>query len=109
MKDVCAWYREHYGGFVLSTSSTREVALIEFGALVDPYPLVEYMVGGLRMVMLKRFVLVKGAVGNLEDLALNLNKYKFQIPPPPFPLHSCPASKVPTQEEAGVHSIEEAR
>lgn len=38
MKDVCAWYREHYGGFVLSTSSTREVALIEFGALVDPYP-----------------------------------------------------------------------
>lgn len=60
VKGVCAWYREHYGGFELSASPTREVALIELGDLDDPYPLVEYMVGGLRMVMLKRFVIVKG-------------------------------------------------
>lgn len=60
VKDVCAWYREHYSGFELSASPTREVALIELGDLVDPYPLVAYMVGGLRMVMLKRFVIVKG-------------------------------------------------
>lgn len=60
VKDVCAWYREHYGGFELSASPTREVALIELGDLVDPYPLVENMVGGLRMVMLKRLVIVKG-------------------------------------------------
>ena len=60
VRDVCAWYREHYGGFELSASPTREVALIEHGDLEDPYPLVEYSVGGLRMVMLKRFVIVKG-------------------------------------------------
>ncbi|XP_035848765.1 uncharacterized protein LOC118493311 [Sander lucioperca] len=59
VKDVCAWYREHYGGFELSASPTREVALIELEDLVDPYPLVEYMVRGLRMVMLKRFIIVK--------------------------------------------------
>ena len=44
---------------------------------------------------------IKGAVGNLEereDLALNLNKYNFQIPPPPSPLLSCPASKVPPKK-----------
>ena len=49
----------------------------------------------------------KGAVGNLEereDLALNLNKYNFQIPPPPSPLLSCPASTVPPREEAAVHA-----
>lgn len=60
VRGVCAWYREHYGGFELSASPTREVALIEVGDLEDPYPLVEYIVGGLRMVMLKKFVIVKG-------------------------------------------------
>lgn len=43
-----------------SASPTREVAFIELGYLEDPYPLVEYTVRGLRMVMLKRFVNVKG-------------------------------------------------
>lgn len=68
-----------------------------------------------------KFQFLKDAVGNLEereDLALNLNKYNFQIPPPPSPLLSCPASKVPPREEAGawraldargVHAIDEAR
>lgn len=48
VQDLCAWYREHYGGFELTASPTREVALIELGDLEDPYPLVEYIVGGLR-------------------------------------------------------------
>ncbi|KAL6457318.1 hypothetical protein MHYP_G00342810 [Metynnis hypsauchen] len=60
VRGVCAWYREHYGGFELSESPTREVGLIELGDLEDPYPLVEYIVAGLRMVILKRFFLVKG-------------------------------------------------
>ena len=49
----------------------------------------------------------KAAVGNFEereDLASNLKKYNCQIPPPPSPLHSCPASKVPPPEEADVHA-----
>lgn len=38
VKDVCAWYREHYGGFELSASPTGEVALIELGDSEDPIP-----------------------------------------------------------------------
>lgn len=60
VRGVCAWYREHFGGFELSDLPTREVGLIELGDLEDPYPLVEYIVAGLRMVILKRFVIVKG-------------------------------------------------
>ncbi|XP_034087444.1 uncharacterized protein LOC117556249 isoform X1 [Gymnodraco acuticeps] len=59
VKDACAWYREHYGAFELSASPNTEVAVIELADLVDPYPLVDYMVGSLRMVMLKRFIIVK--------------------------------------------------
>ena len=47
----------------------------------------------------------KAAVGNFEereDLASNLKKYNFQIPP--SPLHSFPASKVPPPEEADVRT-----
>lgn len=60
VKDVCAWYREHFGAFELSALPASKVARIELGDLADPYPLVEYMVGGLCMVMLKRFIIVKG-------------------------------------------------
>ena len=48
----------------------------------------------------------KAAVGNFEergDLASNLKKYNFHIPPPSSPLHSCPASKVHPPEEADEH------
>lgn len=38
---------------------TPEVALIELGDLEDPFPLMQYIVGGLCMVMLKRFIIVK--------------------------------------------------
>lgn len=47
MKGLCSWYREHFGGFELSATPTREVTLIELGDLADPYPLVDYMVGGM--------------------------------------------------------------
>lgn len=60
VRGVCAWYREHFGSFELTASPTREVALIELADIEDPYPLVEYTVGGLHMVVLKRFVIVKG-------------------------------------------------
>lgn len=60
MRGVCAWYREHFGCFELSASPTRDVGLIGLDDIEDPYPLVEYTVAGLRMVMLKRFVIVKG-------------------------------------------------
>lgn len=60
VRGVCAWYREHFGSFELSASPTREVALIELDDMEDPYPLVEYTVAGLRLVMLKRFIIVKG-------------------------------------------------
>lgn len=60
VRDLCSWYREHYGGFELSASPTSEIAIIQLGDLEDPYPLVDYIVGGLRMVMLKRFIIVKG-------------------------------------------------
>lgn len=38
VKHECAWYREHFGGFELSASTTTEVGLIEFGNSEDPYP-----------------------------------------------------------------------
>lgn len=60
VRGLCSWYREHFGGFELSASPTREIAIIELGDLEDPYPLVDYIVGGLRMVMLKRFIIIKG-------------------------------------------------
>jgi hypothetical protein len=58
-QEECAWYREHFGAFELSASTTTEVGLIELGNVEDPYPLVEYMVGGLRMVTLKDLSLSK--------------------------------------------------
>lgn len=60
VKPLCAWYREHYRGFELTALPTTEVALIELGDLKDPYPLVDYMVRGLRMVCLRRFIIIKG-------------------------------------------------
>lgn len=60
VKDECAWSREHFGAFELSASTPTEVGLNELGNLEDPYPLFEYMVGGLRMAMLKRFIIVRG-------------------------------------------------
>lgn len=60
VKDFCVWYREHYRAFELSASPTREVTLIELGELKDPYPLVDYLIGGVRVTTLKRFILVEG-------------------------------------------------
>ncbi|KAL4006537.1 all-trans-retinol 3,4-desaturase [Sarotherodon galilaeus] len=65
VRELCSWYREHYGGFELSTPSTRELAIIELGDLEDPYPLADYIVEGLRLVMLKRFIIVKGKFSSI--------------------------------------------
>lgn len=60
VKPLCTWYREHYRGFELTALPNTEVALIELGDFKDPYPLVDYMVGGLRMVSLRRFIIIEG-------------------------------------------------
>ncbi|MGL5102341.1 MAG: hypothetical protein ACRC6N_07320, partial [Plesiomonas sp.] len=56
MRRLCGCYREHFRAFDLSVSPTREVFFVEQGALADDYPLVDYMVGPLRLLTLKRQV-----------------------------------------------------
>ncbi len=58
VKVLCAWYQEHFGAFQLTVSSDREVALVDIDQLTDAYPLYDYMVGGRRMVTLKRQILI---------------------------------------------------
>lgn len=55
---LCAWYRDHFRAFELTPSPGKEVALIELAELADTYPLADYMVGGIRMVTLKRHIIV---------------------------------------------------
>lgn len=55
-KRLCGWYREHFRAVELTESPTRDVFFVDFGDLVDTYPLEEYMVGPFRMVTLKRHV-----------------------------------------------------
>lgn len=58
LKLLCGWYSEHYGAFQLSVSPARELPLVEIFDLVDAYPLAAYLVGGVRMVTLKRSICV---------------------------------------------------
>ncbi len=58
VKKLDAWYREHFRAFELCPTS--EVSLIQLGALLDPYPLADYRIGGRRMVTLKRFIQIQG-------------------------------------------------
>lgn len=58
VKQLGAWYREHFRAFELCP--TPQVSLIQFGALVDQYPLADYRIGGRRMVTLKRFIHIQG-------------------------------------------------
>ena len=60
LKLLCGWYCEHYGAFQLTPSPARELALVEISELVDEYPLAAYVVGGVRMVTLKRSISVFG-------------------------------------------------
>ena len=58
LKLLCGWYCEHYGAFQLTPSPVRELAVVEVSELVDEYPLAAYVVGGVRMVTLKRSICV---------------------------------------------------
>ncbi len=55
---LCAWYREHFRAYELTTSPNREVALVDLEILADAYPLCAYSVGVKRMVTLKRHIIV---------------------------------------------------
>lgn len=58
LKLLCGCYCEHYGAFQLTPSPVREIAVVEVSELVDEYPLAAYVVGGMRMVTLKRSICV---------------------------------------------------
>ena len=58
VKELSAWYREHFRAFELCPTS--QVSVIQLAALVDQYPLVDYRIGGRRMVTLKRFIHLEG-------------------------------------------------
>lgn len=58
VKELGAWYREHFRAFELCPTS--QIACIQLGALVDQYPLADYRIGGRRMVTLKRFRHIQG-------------------------------------------------
>lgn len=57
---LCAWYRDHFGAFELTSSPGKEIALVRLEELTDCYPLVAYTVGSKRMVTLKRHIVIKG-------------------------------------------------
>ena len=58
----CAWYRDHFRAFQLTSSPGREVALVQLEELTDCYPLVASTVGSKRMVTLKRHIIIKGLI-----------------------------------------------
>lgn len=58
IKKLTSWYRDHYRAFELHP--TRQFIVVGLKELSDQYPLVDYRVGTLRMVTLKRFVHVTG-------------------------------------------------
>lgn len=60
VKELGAWYREHFRAFELCPTSL--VSLIQHGALLDQYPTADYMIGGRRMVTLKRFIQIQGCI-----------------------------------------------
>lgn len=58
LKLLCGWFCEHYGAFQLTPSPSREFTLVEISELVDEYPLAAYVIGGVKMVTLKRAICV---------------------------------------------------
>lgn len=55
-KKLSSWYHEHFRAFELVPS--HEICLIPHSELKDPHPLADYMVGGVRMITLKRHILI---------------------------------------------------
>lgn len=60
VKHLCGWYRDHYRAYELSQFPTKAVSLVEVSELTEEYPLVDYLIGRVQMVTLKRFVCCKG-------------------------------------------------
>lgn len=56
VKRLSGLYSEHYRAFEVMASPTNETDLIECSNLADGYPLADYNVGSLRMVVLKRHI-----------------------------------------------------
>lgn len=56
LKKVDAWYLEHYRAYGLVISSPKELRLVGVDELTDPYPLAHYIVGGQRLISLKRYI-----------------------------------------------------
>lgn len=54
VKRLSGLYSEHHRAFELMACPTNETDLIEFSNLADDYPLADYHVGSMRMVVLKR-------------------------------------------------------
>lgn len=55
VRQLDAWYTEHYRAFILTTSA-RQILLLEHHSLNDPYPLADYTIQGRRLVVPKRYI-----------------------------------------------------
>lgn len=58
VRKLSAWHWEHFSAFQIQTSPTKEIELVAPDELADPYPLVDYTVGGMRLITLKRYIQV---------------------------------------------------
>lgn len=56
VKNLDAWYLEHYRAYDLVTSTTTVLNLVGLDELTDHYPLNYYMVDGRRLISLKRYI-----------------------------------------------------
>nr|XP_054599134.1 uncharacterized protein LOC107389155 isoform X1 [Nothobranchius furzeri]XP_054599135.1 uncharacterized protein LOC107389155 isoform X1 [Nothobranchius furzeri] len=56
VKKLSVWYIEHFRSYDLKCSPNKEVEVLEPKELLDRYPLVDYRIGGMRLVTLKRYI-----------------------------------------------------
>ncbi|XP_047233654.1 uncharacterized protein LOC124875491 [Girardinichthys multiradiatus] len=56
VRELGGWYREHYRAFELNPVSARMFTLLSLSELLDTYLLVDYKIGSVRMVTLKRHI-----------------------------------------------------
>lgn len=55
VRKLSSWYMEHFRAYQLETSPSKEIEVLEPSQLTDPYPLVDYTVGAMRLITLKRY------------------------------------------------------
>lgn len=56
VKKLAAWLWGHYRAYELKSCPAQEMRLVHPNELNDPYPLVDYTVGGMRLLTLKRYI-----------------------------------------------------